>query len=99
MVDNTRWQREAIAVLHRILLEHSDLPTLRWSLTPHGWGATGEVVAPDAYTIERTFADWQGALDLPVSATTADRLMSTGQLAGCRITITATLPDPRKDHI
>jgi hypothetical protein len=97
-VDQSYWQRHALAVVQRILLRHQDLPTLRWSLAPHGCAATGEVTAADAYTIERVFAEWQVALDLPVLAHTHDQLMASGQRAGCRITITATLPDPRKDH-
>jgi hypothetical protein len=98
-VDHSRWQRKAVAVLNRILLQYQDLPSLRWSLAPAGCGVTGEVVGPDAYVIERTFAEWQTALALPVKPGVPDRLVATRQLGDCRITITATLPKPSQKEV
>lgn len=90
------WQRGALAVLHRIVSQHAALPALRWTIPTHECGVTGEVIAPDPYMLERVFAEWRRALSLAVSAPMPDQLKAIGDIAGYRITVTATLP--RKEN-
>lgn len=93
--DHAYWQLRALHALFQITARHQTLPTLRWTVAPHGCGLSGEVVAPDAYTIERTFAEWQTALRLPPRDTDPRQLVAAGQIHGCRITISAVLPAER----
>lgn len=96
MPDQSRWQRRATGALAYILDRHRELTPLRWTLAPHGCGLTGEITAPDAYTIERVFAEWAAALDLALNPRAhhvrPGRLVASGTQAGCRITVMATIP-------
>lgn len=96
--NHTYWQRRAHAHLGQILFKHTGLPTLRWSLAPHGCGLNGQVTVTDAYSIELTFAEWTKALGLSLRTTVPGQLLSIGRIDVCHITISAVLPDPpRKD--
>ncbi|NJP93945.1 hypothetical protein HCN51_31675 [Nonomuraea sp. FMUSA5-5] len=94
------WQRHAHAVLGRILAKHGDLTPLRWQLAPYGCGVLGEIAAPPsaaAVDIERVFAEWVQALSLALRPAPKRHLLAGRRVDACHITITATLPGPRKD--
>lgn len=101
--DYAFWQRRAGGHLGQILAMHGRLHTLRWSLDPYGFGLRGEVCPASDYTgpyeMERVFAEWVKALALTLTQPMPGRLTATGQIDGCRITVTASLPMPpeRKD--